>query len=308
MTPLFPLPPSPNLEQLKNRAKDLLKAFRAGDPGARLRVQAQLPALVRAASPRGRSPGFRLADALLVLARECGFPSWPKLKAQFEALARDAEARAASGQVPSASRPKPSARQRAGELAAEIGELARRRDVEGLAARFAGLPRRDVLAMRAVITERWDHALLVDALIEGLRHANPRVRFECAHAMDHLADDRCVEPLRRLLDDPVPRVRRVALHSLSCDACKLVPLRRDDDLVAVLIERALADPSINVRREATYGLGGCCSDERALAALQTLLTRETDRAIRRNAAWALRRRGVALPNEPDGGPGAAIAS
>jgi len=126
--------------------------------------------------------------------------------------------------------------------------------------------------------------------------------------MDHLADDRCVEPLRRLLDDPVPRVRRVALHSLSCDACKLVPLRRDDDLVAVLIERALADPSINVRREATCGLGGCCSDERAVATLRTLLDRATDLAILRNARWALRRQGVVPPTERGGGPGAAIAS
>ena len=202
-----------------------------------------------------------------------------------------------------------SARQRlARELAAEIAELAGRRDVEGIAARFSRLPRRDVLAMRAVMAESGDHALLVDALIEGLRHANPRVRYECAHAMDHLADDRCVEPLRRVLDDPVPRVRRVALHSLSCDACKLVPLHRDDDLVAVLIERALSDPSINVRRAATYGLGDHCSDERAVAALHTLLARETDRAIRRNAAWALRRQRVPSPSAPGSGLGAAIAS
>ena len=309
MSPLSPLPPSPSLEQLKKRAKDLLRAYRAGDPRARLRVQAQLPGLARATPPGDPGPEFRLSDALLVLAREYGFPSWPKLKAQVEALAPDAETGAASGEGPSASGTKLSARQRlARELAAELAELARRRDVEGLAARFAGLPRRDVLAVRAVVAESGDHALLVDALIEGLRHANARVRFDCAHAMDHLADDRCVEPLRRRLDDPVPRVRRVALHTLNCDACKLVPLHRDDDLVAVLIERALADPSINVRREATYGLGSCCSDERAVAALRTLLAGEADRTIRRNAGWALRRQGVVPPTERGGGPGAAIAS
>ena len=134
-----------------------------------------------------------------------------------------------------------------------------------------------------------EYSPLVDALIEGLGHANPRVRFDCAHLMDHLADERCAEPLRRLVDDPVPRVRRVALHSLGCDACKLTPLPADDGLVALTIERALADPSINVRRHATSGLGGRCSDPRAVAALQTLLARETDPAIRRNARRALRR-------------------
>ncbi len=40
----------------------------------------------------------------------------------------------------------------------------------------------------------------VDALIDGLRHSNRRVRKGCAFLMDHYADERCVEPLAGGLD------------------------------------------------------------------------------------------------------------
>src|SRR5688500_15549002 len=69
------LPAHPSLEQLRKRAKELLRAIRAGDPDA---------------SQRFRAPGARwrarmqhadaiLADAQLVIAREHGFPSWAQL-------------------------------------------------------------------------------------------------------------------------------------------------------------------------------------------------------------------------------------
>jgi hypothetical protein len=73
--------PSFNFEQQKKQAKDLLKAVRAGDPSATERL--------RAAHPRFRPPaaldGVALHDAQLVIARELGFESWPKLIAAYEA-------------------------------------------------------------------------------------------------------------------------------------------------------------------------------------------------------------------------------
>lgn len=96
-------------------------------------------------------------------------------------------------------------------------------------------------------------------------------------------------PLRQLVDDPVPRVRRMALHVLSCDVCKLAPLPADDDLVALVIDRALADPSIQVRRHATVALGSGHCDTRVEHVLETLATQETDPAIRREARHAVRR-------------------
>jgi hypothetical protein len=66
---------NPNIDQLKRQAKDLLKAFLAGDPDAVAEVNAHY---------RRRTPRFALHDAQLVLARSYGFDSWPKLKAYVE--------------------------------------------------------------------------------------------------------------------------------------------------------------------------------------------------------------------------------
>src|SRR5262245_40986261 len=72
------LPPTPSLEQLKRQAKDLLKSARALDLQALLRIEQYLP---------DRAAVATLADAQLVIAREYGFASWPKLKRQIQALA-----------------------------------------------------------------------------------------------------------------------------------------------------------------------------------------------------------------------------
>src|SRR5688572_6562903 len=70
------LPSEPNLEQLKHQAKDLLKAHNAGDPEAIQRV--------RESHPTATTAKLRLSDAQLVIAREYGFASWPKLKKHIE--------------------------------------------------------------------------------------------------------------------------------------------------------------------------------------------------------------------------------
>jgi len=67
------LPSQPDLDQLKRQAKELLKAFKAGDAAAIADVNAHY----RDANPST----FALHDAHLVLARAYGFGSWPKLKA-----------------------------------------------------------------------------------------------------------------------------------------------------------------------------------------------------------------------------------
>ena len=71
--PTRSLPPRPSLDQQKKRAKELLAAFRAQDPGAIARIRAQLPDKQR----------ITLADAQLTLAREYGFTSWSTLKDQI---------------------------------------------------------------------------------------------------------------------------------------------------------------------------------------------------------------------------------
>ncbi len=270
------LPLSPDLDHLKQQAKRLLKAQRAGDPDARARVRAQ--------QVRGvQGDPFRLTDAQWVVAKEYGFPNWARLKAFVEA---EAPAHTPGDNALSN-------RQRFGrDLTLEIMAAAGRGDSEALGARFAAMPLRDILSVRQSLAEADGLGAVVSGLVDGFAHAKPRVRFDCAGALDHMADERSAGPLRRLLDDPVPRVRRAAMHSLSCDACKLSPLTHGDDLVPKLIDMARHDPSVRVRRAAVPALESYCNDARVQRTLNDLARVESDVVIARAARQALRRLGV----------------
>jgi len=92
------------------------------------------------------------------------------------------------------------------------------------------------------------------ALISGLDHPNAKVRWWCLQLMDHLADESYLEPILSKLSDPVAKVRRHAIHALSCGACK--PNRQK---LAVQIKSALlaaldTDPDQRVRDEARNAL------------------------------------------------------
>jgi hypothetical protein len=63
-----------SFEQARRQAKDLQRAWRAEDPQALARLKTHHPEKLQAAKTQ-------LADAQLVVAREHGFESWPKLKA-----------------------------------------------------------------------------------------------------------------------------------------------------------------------------------------------------------------------------------
>ncbi|MBV9848194.1 MAG: HEAT repeat domain-containing protein [Armatimonadetes bacterium] len=132
---------------------------------------------------------------------------------------------------------------------------------------------------------RDEHALraVLDAITS---HPNPKVRRLCADLMDHHGDDRCVETLRQALHDPVPRVRRQAVHSLSCQRCKTCALTVG--VVPVLTDVALTDENMWVRREAVCALAFQPRDARAAAALRVLLARETDPKITSEVHGALR--------------------
>lgn len=78
MSEVRPLPSRPNLEFEHKEAKAFLRRLRAGDPDAVARARAQHPAMDVSAPA-----GIRLAEAQLVLAREYGFTSWPRLVRYF---------------------------------------------------------------------------------------------------------------------------------------------------------------------------------------------------------------------------------
>ncbi len=71
ISPTRSLPIHPDLDQLRRQAKELLAAFKNGDPNA-----IEEFALCH---PRPREGAPKLADAQVVLARSYGVPSWPRL-------------------------------------------------------------------------------------------------------------------------------------------------------------------------------------------------------------------------------------
>jgi len=80
------LPSEPNLEQLRIQAKELLKAHKSRDAEAIPRIKESHPRFTDKSSEHIRDAKLRLSDAQLVIAREYGFDSWPKLKAHVDNL------------------------------------------------------------------------------------------------------------------------------------------------------------------------------------------------------------------------------
>lgn len=73
------LPPNPNLIYLKKQAKALHKQLKAGEPTAAARCRQSHPQGADLTAPK-------LSDAQLIIAREHGFASWPRLKHFIEGV------------------------------------------------------------------------------------------------------------------------------------------------------------------------------------------------------------------------------
>jgi ankyrin repeat protein len=72
------LPDNASLEHLRGQARTLHRTARAGDPVARQRIAAVVP---------GHTGQVRLSLAQLVVAREYGFASWPRLRRHLDVIA-----------------------------------------------------------------------------------------------------------------------------------------------------------------------------------------------------------------------------
>ena len=77
-----PLPDQVSFEQLRNQAKDLRRAVRAGAPDALAEVAERYPGGVAAGA------AFPLHAAQLVVARRYGFASWARLKQHCAVIER----------------------------------------------------------------------------------------------------------------------------------------------------------------------------------------------------------------------------
>src|SRR5215472_15680549 len=96
-------------------------------------------------------------------------------------------------------------------------------------------------------------ARLVPALVAGLESLEWRVRRSCCRLLDDLDfTPESLAALRRALDDPDARVRRSALHTLSCQHCKPSACALQ---VEPLFERMARDPNRRVREAVLNPLG-----------------------------------------------------
>ena len=126
------------------------------------------------------------------------------------------------------------------------------------------------------------------AVRAGLRHGHWQVRKWCAGFLDHHADPESLPELLPLLHDPKSDVRLFAVHSLSCDRCKVG--ENPIDFVPHLIERVERDESIRVRRMAMVMLATTTRPDRRLAPLfARVLATESDAKLRKHAEWGLKR-------------------
>jgi hypothetical protein len=84
MSRVHQLPRDANLRRFGNQAKDLCRACRKGEPNAVWRIGQTHPSYSGLTLAEIAAVGIVLAEAQLVVARELGFDSWPKLKKHFE--------------------------------------------------------------------------------------------------------------------------------------------------------------------------------------------------------------------------------
>jgi HEAT repeats len=121
----------------------------------------------------------------------------------------------------------------------------------------------------------------------GLRHDDPLVRAQCCNVLDHVMDEASTPALVASLDDPVPDVRRAALHALACDRCKRGGCRPP---AAAVLPAALAildaDPDPHVRAAAAELAGASAhTHSAAAAALQRAADGDPSPIVRKKASW-----------------------
>lgn len=156
------MPKSFNLEQLRNQARELLRAFRGGDAKAAARVARVLPYVTQ--------KPLRLAQAQAAIARENHFPSWPKLKAAVEKDEARRKRRSARQSLIRRVIDETIARARAGDAVA----LTRITPFGKEAA---------VQIVDAISADRSTLDMVVGVYIAGLQHPNPNVRYTHLTAM-----------------------------------------------------------------------------------------------------------------------------
>ncbi len=180
--PTRTLPDKPSLTQLRKQAKELRKAYRAGQEAA----VAEVERVERSPDPAN----FALADAQRVLARAYGFASWPTLKNHVEGVNFAALLAAAEAGDVAAVRQLAKARpdlinQHAGRRDSALHRAVQRRNEEltrvlmqlGADARTGIWPHRDATSAYAIAVDR-EYSEIVAAIEREEEHRRARLSPE----------------------------------------------------------------------------------------------------------------------------------
>jgi HEAT repeat protein len=124
-------------------------------------------------------------------------------------------------------------------------------------------------------------------IMQGLSDARADVRLYCCRLLDHLVAIDGFDALLAMLDDPDPRVRSAALHSLTCDRCKEgVCLPTDGPLLERAIVMMASDPNRHVRAMAIEAVGRSAhTSPAARAALIEAARSDPHPMVRKKARW-----------------------
>ncbi|HEX4621013.1 MAG TPA: HEAT repeat domain-containing protein [Myxococcaceae bacterium] len=136
---------------------------------------------------------------------------------------------------------------------------------------------------------------LVSALVAGLRSPEWRVRRSCCRLLDDLDfTPESLAALQRALDDQDPRVRRSALHTLSCQQCKPSGCAIESQ---PLFERMVRDPNRRVRDAVLNPLGWQRPGPWAEPLVEYMAANDPSEKLRANARGILAR--LALERSAD---------
>ena len=127
----------------------------------------------------------------------------------------------------------------------------------------------------------------------ALEHPDPFARRSFLFFLDHYANDESMGVFGASLGDPVPFVRNMGLHALTCESCKAGQLSAAD-VVPAVIELFEGDANPELRSKALWLLWRLSGrDRRAWATLEHAAACDADPVIRRAATDAVHGRYVA---------------
>jgi hypothetical protein len=131
---------------------------------------------------------------------------------------------------------------------------------------------------------------LVPALVAGLESHEWRVRRSCCRLLDDLDfTPESLAALQRALDDADPRVRRSAVHTLSCQHCKPSGCAVE---VQLLFERMARDPNRRVRDSVLNPLGWQRHGPWAERLVEYMAVNDPSAKLRENARGILARKAL----------------